>query len=107
MISIDRPKGMRLAVWEQVKADAIRAALPQYYIIWSYRGQALQWARGPDYQSGVMKGRRLTRDGLSLFIWHAAVVDSMQWAYHPYQDPPKGWRKATPEDLLNIEPDHD
>lgn len=107
MISIDRPKGMRRDKWEQLKADAVRAALPQHFIIWFYRGQALQWVRAPDYRSGVMKGCQPIIDDLSLFTWHAALVDAMHWAYDPYQDPPKGWLRATPDDLLNIEPNHD
>lgn len=107
MIVAERPKGMRRSEWEQVQAQAALAAMPQHFIIWFYRGQALQWVRSPDYRAGFMKGCQDITQDLPLTVWHAALVDAMHWAYDHTQHPPKGWLRATADDLLNIDHDDD
>lgn len=107
MIDLERPKGMWRKEWANVLADRARAAAPQFHIIWFYRGQALQWVRAPDYRSGVMRGCESIVDDLQWRGAYRAKVDAMHWAYNPDQDPPNGWLRATPDDLLNMEPRDD
>lgn len=105
---LERPKGMRKAMWSVILAERARAALPQTHIVWLYRGFPIQWARGPLWGEGPMLGVEddgCFRAGLPLGKWHAALVDAMHWHYDPTEKPPHGWRLATAEDMQNLGPD--
>jgi len=77
-----------------------------HFIVWpGHLSEPLLWAAAPHWASGQFIEKALAGEqlgGYSFSTWHRSLMEAMDWAYHPESTPPKGWRKATSEEVKTI-----